>query len=190
VVWVKLNKEFIEASIGKAGTEVKCNRFIAENIDEFKADNTIGLIQQATKWIFQRRIQRLTFTYITLSTSDIASIVGVEESTVPGAITNLVENGFIFASIDTTSNMVTFSDDPQRYTGQDSIAIMTEKMQKVNTLAQRVQHMKARVMTSEKYIEQSVLEDQRREASGNATSILSSNDVAMKTENMDELDDE
>jgi hypothetical protein len=86
--------------------------------------------------------------------------------------------------------MVTFSDDPQRYTGQDSIAIMTEKMQKVNTLAQRVQHMKARVMTSEKYIEQSVLEDQRREASGNATSILSSNDVAMKTENMDELDDE
>ena len=81
-LYVALNKELREASSKKAGDEMKCNTYIAENLEQFTADNTLGLVKQAQLWIYQRRMQRLTATYLTLSITDIASVVGVDENTV------------------------------------------------------------------------------------------------------------
>ena len=161
-LYVHLNKELLDASTGKAGTEVKCNRFIEDNVAQFTTDHTIGLVRQAQQWIYQRRMQRLTFTYLTLSMNDIASVVGVEENTVAASIATMVGKGLIFAKVD--GNMVTFLEDPQTYTGQASIAIMSERMEEVNVLAERVANMKAKVMVSKKYIEHAVIEDGRKAA--------------------------
>ena len=83
---VTVNKELREASSKKAGDEMKCNTYIAENLEQFTADNTLGLVKQAQLWIYQRRMQRLTATYLTLSITDIASVVGVDENTVRCAL--------------------------------------------------------------------------------------------------------
>ena len=71
----------------------------------------------------------------------------------------MVADGKIFAKIDTTSSMVSFFENPQTYTGNDSIAIMSEKMKECKELAERVANVKAKVMTSNKYIENAVIED-------------------------------
>ena len=94
--------------------------------------------------------------------NDIASVVGVEENTVAASIATMVGKGLIFAKVD--GNMVTFLEDPQTYTGQASIAIMSERMEEVNVLAERVANMKAKVMVSKKYIEHAVIEDGRKAA--------------------------
>jgi COP9 signalosome complex subunit 3 len=161
-LYVNLNKQLREASENKAGTETKCNTFVEGNVQSFTADHTIGLVRQAQTWIYQRRIQRLTATYLTLSVADIASVVGVEESIVEPSILTMVQDGKIFAQIDQQSSMVSFLENPQTYTGKDSIALMSERMKMCTALAERVANVEAKVVTSSKYIENAVVEDQRK----------------------------
>ena len=90
------------------------------------------------------------------------------------SILKMVADGKIFAKIDTTSSMVSFFENPQTYTGNDSIAIMSEKMKECKELAERVANVKAKVMTSNKYIENAVIEDRRKAAVSEAISKMDS----------------
>ena len=161
-LYVNLNKELLEASEGKAGSEKKCNIFIEDNVMTFTEDRTIGLVRQAQTWIYRRRMQRLTATYLTLSISAIASVTGVVESDVEPSIRAMIEDGSIYASVDESSSMVSFLENPQTYTGKGSIALMEERMKECAALAERVANVEAKVLTDSKYIENAVIEDKRK----------------------------
>ena len=161
-LYVNLNKELLEASEGKAGSEKKCNTFIEDNVMTFTEDRTIGLVRQAQTWIYRRRMQRLTATYLTLSISAIASVTGVVESDVEPSIRAMIEDGSIYASVDESSSMVSFLENPQTYTGKGSIALMEERMKECAALAERVANVEAKVLTDSKYIENAVMEHKRK----------------------------
>ena len=52
---------------------------IAENSEAFTKDSNFGLVKQCAEALKQRRIQRLTSTYITLSLQDIAQNAGLTD---------------------------------------------------------------------------------------------------------------
>ena len=102
-----LAAKFSEDDVAALGAE------LTKNQDALAADKNLGLAKQAVAAFSQRRIQRLTSCYMTLSLTDIATHAGLAEgaAAAEAEIVNMVASGKIAAKIDAATGMVQFVDD-------------------------------------------------------------------------------
>ena len=82
---------------------------------------------------------------------------------VENIVVEMIENGTIFATIDRATQMVSFHDDPRVFAGRDALDKMTERMQVMVKIAERVRSMDAAVTMSKAFVKAQVTADMLRE---------------------------
>jgi len=83
---------------------------------KFDEDQNLGLARQAYQALFEQNIKRLTKTYITLSLSDIAAKVHLQDGAeAERRVLKMIEEGKVFAAISQQDGMVLFKDAPDTY---------------------------------------------------------------------------
>ncbi|THG94827.1 hypothetical protein EW026_g6716 [Hermanssonia centrifuga] len=121
---------------------------VYRDIDIFKAEQNLGLVQQviqrAPRWL----IRRLTLTYLTLGLGDIAKEVGIEsEEEVRAVVVSMVESEDINASI-SVDGTVTFTTS----TAQFSKAEIDKAVAQAQAQSQLLQELERTMNSSKEYL--------------------------------------
>ncbi|EKM56836.1 uncharacterized protein PHACADRAFT_254170 [Phanerochaete carnosa HHB-10118-sp] len=122
-------------TLGKAypQTAASLTAIVQKDVEAFRSDQNLGLVQQvidrASRWL----IKKLTLTYITLGLTDIGKEVGVEAEEVRVIVLNMIEIGDINASISIDGN-VTFADSTPQFTKADVDAALARAQEQSKLL--------------------------------------------------------
>ena len=77
-------------------------------------------------------------------------------------VVEMIENGTIFATIDRSTQMVSFHDDPRAFAGHSDLDLMTQRMKKMVDIAERVRDLDAAVTMSQPYVKAQVMAEKLR----------------------------
>ncbi len=86
---------------------------ISAHLNEYKADQNLGLVNQLQEAMIGHRIRNLTATYMSMPLTDLAKVAGLDNDieSLETKLNHLVEKGDIKAKIDSLAGMVRFVDD-------------------------------------------------------------------------------
>lgn len=133
------------------------NAFVDENKKEFTKDNTMGLVSRCLKAFIRHKIANQTVTYVTLSLKDLAENAGcasVEEA--EGVVLDMISQREIAASIDKSTNGVSFVDDEVLESGSERAPGLLQKIAsetvKMLTIAKSLQQKDEALASSETYV--------------------------------------
>jgi len=148
----------------KTGDVAALRRVIEEKTAQIQADHNMGLAKQVVTSLNRHKVQTLTKTYLTLSLTEIAREIGVEESKtveVEQLLFNMISGGEINARIDQTTGNVSFEEDEAEM-DVGMVDKMQVKLQHILELAHRISCFEQEVVSSEAYIRKTaVLEGDR-----------------------------
>merc|ERR1712187_872721 len=118
-----------------------------------QADKNIGLVKQVIASLQRHKVQTLTKTYLTLSLTEIAKEIGIQDSplAVEELLFDMISSGEINARIDQTTGNVSFEEDEDEM-DVEMVDKMQNKLQRILELAQRVATFEQEVVTSEAYV--------------------------------------
>lgn len=142
-----LGQRFVDDD--RAGLE----REFATHLELLEADNNVGLAKQVLAAFTERRIKRLTNTYLTLSLDAIARNVEMDSAAeVEKALLSMIEKGAIHAQIEQSSSMVRFLDSDEDCGSAQMTVRLEHEMQQIVQLSDRVQHLDAIIAKSPVYL--------------------------------------
>eukprot|EP00897_Mesotaenium_endlicherianum_P004396 jgi/Mesen1/3985/ME000210S03225 len=146
--------EYVELSNTYASRDMDdLKRCLASREETFKADNNLGLAKQVVTSLYNRSIQRLTQTYLTLSLHDIASSVKLGSAKDAELhVLRMIEDGDIHATINQKDGMVSFVEDPEQYNSQDMAERLNADIQRTILLANRVIAMDEHISSDRTYL--------------------------------------
>lgn len=81
---------------------------------------------------------------------------------VESIVVEMIESKTIFASIDRSTQMVSFHDDPRAFAGREALDMMTQRMKKMVDIAERVRDLDAAVTMSKSFIKGQVTAEKLR----------------------------
>ena len=83
---------------------------ISAHLNEYKADQNLGLVNQLQEAMIGHRIRNLTATYMSMPLTDLAKVAGLDNDiqSLETKLNHLVEKGDIKAKIDSLAGMVRF----------------------------------------------------------------------------------
>ncbi|BGP03055.1 hypothetical protein NBRC10513v2_006779 [Rhodotorula toruloides] len=134
--------------------------------EAFEKDFNSGLIALCDESLRRRQIQNLTETYITLSLGQIASYVGLDATSerdlevVKGEVEGMITSNQIFAELSPSTDpsallaatTVTFTDDPEPYLSHETVARVTQAIEKAQVLQQRWDREQQKVEASKEFV--------------------------------------
>jgi len=131
-------------------------RVVEERSAAIQADNNGGLVKQVVSSLRRHKVQTLTKTYLTLSLTEIAREIGIEETNtreVDDLLFDMVSSGEINARIDQTTSNVAFEDDQDESdVGPAMVEKLQGKMTQLLELATRIGAFEQEVVSGEAYI--------------------------------------
>merc|ERR1719375_531999 len=98
----------------KQGDPAALSRVVEEKTAQIQADNNSGLVKQVVSSLRRHKVKMLTKTYLTLSLSEIAREIGIDETStreVEELLFDMISSGEINARIDQSTSNVAFEDD-------------------------------------------------------------------------------
>ena len=112
------------------------------------------MIKQCIEALKQRKIQRLTSTYLTLSLDDIAQNAGLSSAKeAEQYVLSMVASGKIFARIEQQDGMVFFSEDTEeQYDCDEVIARFDQEIHHAIALSKRLQAIDQEVSLNTSYL--------------------------------------
>ncbi|KYR02941.1 proteasome component region PCI domain-containing protein [Tieghemostelium lacteum] len=105
-----------------------------QNEESFKRDKNFGLVNLAIKSITRRNIKKLTQTFMTLSIRDISEKVGLPPAKTEQFVLKMIEDKEIFATINQKDGMVSFNENPEDFSGPQTLLNLEKHIQKVAQL--------------------------------------------------------
>mmetsp|Transcript_106700 Transcript_106700/g.188799 ORF Transcript_106700/g.188799 Transcript_106700/m.188799 type:complete len:236 (+) Transcript_106700:3-710(+) len=140
----------------KQGDSAQLQRVVEEKAPAIQADHNTGLVKQVVASLRRHKVQMLTKTYLTLSLTEIAKEVGIEESNtqeVEELLFDMISSGEINARIEQTTGNVSFEDDlGESDVGPAMVAKLQGQMQQILELATRIGAFEQEVVSGEAYI--------------------------------------
>ncbi|BGO95100.1 hypothetical protein NBRC10512_006384 [Rhodotorula toruloides] len=134
--------------------------------EAFEKDYNSGLVAFCDESLRRRQIQNLTETYITLSLGQIASYVGLDATSerdleiVKGEVEGMITSKQIYAELSPSTDpsaslaatTVTFTDDPEPYLSHETVARVTQAIEKAQVLQQRWDREQQKVEASKEFV--------------------------------------
>jgi COP9 signalosome complex subunit 3 len=140
----------------KQGDPAALSRVVEEKTAQIQADNNSGLVKQVVSSLRRHKVKMLTKTYLTLSLSEIAREIGIDETStreVEELLFDMISSGEINARIDQSTSNVAFEDDQtESDVGPGMVDRLQGKMQQILELAARIGAFEQEVVSSEAYI--------------------------------------
>lgn len=125
----------------------------SENTEVFTKDSNFGLVKQCLEALKQRRIERLTSTYLTLSLQDIAQNAGLaDDKEAERYVLAMVKAGTIFAKIDQRDGMVIFEEDSALQASGEMLQCLNSEINTAVGLNERLQDIDAEVSKHSGYL--------------------------------------
>jgi len=127
------------------------------HMEIFRKDGNWGLIKQCIQSLYRRNIQRLTKTYLTLSTQNIADTVKLtHKQDAESRILHMIANKEIFASINQKDGMVSFHENPEQYDTNEMQTKLDKLIHQTMDLTTKLQRLDETIATSEKYVQKTM----------------------------------
>lgn len=140
----------------KQGDAAALQRVVEDKTAAIQADNNTGLVKQVVASLRRHKVKVLTNTYLTLSLTEIAREIGIEESNtleVEQLLFDMVSSGEINARIEQTSGNVSFEDDlAESDVGPAMVDKLQGQMVQILELASRISSFEQEVVSGEAYI--------------------------------------
>ena len=143
--------EFAEAFT--TGELPKLREVLEKHASTFRADKNYGLAKQCVPALMRRAVRQLTETYLTLSLSQIAEIVGFEsEALASRQLRQMIVSGEIYASIDEPRGMVHFLERSEKFDSHTTAVQLETALQSAISLAGRMEELHASLLTDQHYL--------------------------------------
>merc|ERR1711991_25467 len=146
----------------KSGSRSALDEALAGGAEALQEDRNWGLAKLTRKALVRNRIAQLTQTYITVSLGSIAESVGLES---PGdafqTVTEMIQDGQIYATINEATGMVEFLSDPQAYDDVATLHKLNTTIESCAALAAQVRALDAELLLSNDYIYKTELAHRR-----------------------------
>eukprot|EP00039_Didymoeca_costata_P024555 m.10643 g.10643 ORF g.10643 m.10643 type:complete len:431 (-) comp4300_c0_seq1:304-1596(-) len=144
-------QEFTKAH--KKGVLEEAKLTVAKFHAEFTADGNMGLIKQCLAKITRQNIKKLTETFMTLSLSDIAEQVQLQDAkAAETALVGMIADGEIHATINQLTGTVSFHDDPEKYDSAETTERLQTFTKKAAEIYEIVKTLDKTVRCSPRYI--------------------------------------
>ncbi|XP_065057189.1 COP9 signalosome complex subunit 3-like [Rhopilema esculentum] len=153
-----LSSAYVELANSYGSHDPDQLRSVAEKHHQvFQRDNNAGLLKQVIASLYKRNIQRLTKTFITLSLSDMATRVKLENAQeAESYLLEMIEDGEIHATIDQKDGMVKFHDSAERYDSSTVVMKIDEEIRKCMILDEKLQKMDREISVNPQYVQKVV----------------------------------
>jgi len=126
---------------------------LAQNEAAFARDGNLGLVKQLVVRQYKQNIQKLTRTFLTLSMTDVAARVKLdEEATAEKYLLDMIEDSDIHARINHQDGMVLFRDSEDAFDHSSTLDLLHERIEFVIALEGRVTEMGAQILTDPTYL--------------------------------------
>ncbi|CAD5116258.1 DgyrCDS5166 [Dimorphilus gyrociliatus] len=129
---------------------------IAKSQQDFVRDEMLGLVKQTLVSLYKRNIQRLTKTFVTLSLSDMANRVGLENAReAEKYVLQMISDGQVYAKIDQHNGMVTFLDCEQSSNTVNMQEYIDKRIGEFIKLDEKIQAMDRSILTNPQFVQKS-----------------------------------
>eukprot|EP00873_Tetraselmis_striata_P033496 jgi/Tetstr1/453760/TSEL_040712.t1 len=136
---------------------------INSNRDAFATHGNWGLARQCVESMQRRIVGRLTHTHLTLSLQGIADTAGLAgPEAAEQLILQMVEQGEIFAAINPRDGMVSFHEDPERYSSSEMADAIDAQIRRSMALDARLQAINEAVSCDKAYLTKIIAKDAGR----------------------------
>lgn len=137
--------------------DVAVGTVIAENTAAFQGDSNLGLVMQVLASLKQRRVLKLTNTFLTLSLADIAEKAELESPAAAEAeLLSMIQDGKLRATIDQRVGMVTFGGEGQAYATPAEVSRLTQRIATATDVARHFSSLSKTVEVSDEYLERKI----------------------------------
>jgi COP9 signalosome complex subunit 3 len=138
------------ANAFESGDDGKFHAAVDAGMGAFKADNNIGLVQQAVRAVKKQAIVRLTQIYVTLSLTQIAGMVGSSAADVEALLRTMIVSGAVRAAIDIERDTVSF--DAASDAAALNAAAIAARLVRAEDLAERIRATNEDVVVSKGFV--------------------------------------
>eukprot|EP01088_Endostelium_zonatum_P011713 TRINITY_DN25863_c0_g1_i1.p1 TRINITY_DN25863_c0_g1~~TRINITY_DN25863_c0_g1_i1.p1 ORF type:complete len:461 (-),score=127.79 TRINITY_DN25863_c0_g1_i1:38-1420(-) len=129
------------------------NKVLAQHHDVFTKDTNFGLVSQVLTSLRSRNIQRMTDTFLTLSTADIANNVQLQGSKqAEKEIMKMIEGGQIVAKINQKDGMVKFEEKEEGWESEGRVRDMDGRIERAMGLAAKMRMRDEDIGSSQEYL--------------------------------------
>lgn len=143
--------EFAEAFA--AGKPEELRACLQKHQAAFAADNNLGLAKQCLPALMRKQIRSLTETYLTLSLSAIAEMVGLPDAAAAEKeVGAMIMTDEICAKIDQPRAMVHFHERPEKYDSPETLAAMHTAMGRAIGLATKLHELHSSLSVDQNYL--------------------------------------
>ena len=133
------------------------NKIVAQHHEVLTKDANFGLVQQVVNCLTRSNIQRMTETFITLSTNDIANNVHLQGAKqAEKEIMKMIEAGQIVAKINQKDGMVKFEEREEGWESEGRVRDMDERIERVMGLAVKMRMRDEDIGSSAEFLQKIV----------------------------------
>jgi len=153
-----LSSPYVEIANAYASHDPEQLRTVAAKYQQiFQRDNNSGLLKQVIASLYKQNIQRLTKTFLTLSLSDMATRVKLDNAQqAEHHLIEMIEDGEIHATIDQEHGMVKFHDSSERYDTPSALQKIDAEIEKCMRLDEKLQQMDRDISVNPQYVQRVV----------------------------------
>jgi len=127
------------------------------NAESFLKDGNMGLVKQAIQALSKQNIQRLTKTYLTLSSANIADQVHLSNpNETERRVFKMIQDGEVFAKINQKDGMVEFYENPEQFNDNKTLDYLDKQLRHTIHLTTQISAIDEQIGLDQKYIQKTL----------------------------------